>query len=271
MSSPTRSIEERTTQLGVQTRGSSSGGKRQIGGYAASFMTPSKPIDGYAAASMGGPFIEQVTPCFFNASQSRDWPDVICCYNHDTNMLLGATRPKTLRLAVDSIGLEYECDLPACREDVWQAVERGDVASSSFKFIATEDTWDYANGMAMRTLLSGKLFDVSAVNVPAYTNTSVNVRSIYDSLARFASAPVEDVERYWRNGEVRKFFSASGSRGRSSPRRRRALTHQERRRQLQLLAYRWETPLTAQQAAVEAMRIKSRWERLAELEAMREP
>jgi HK97 family phage prohead protease len=269
MSLSTRDIEERTSQLGVQTRGSSSG-KRQIGGYAATFMTPSRPISDYAAASMGGPFIEQVAPSFFNASQGLNFPDVICTYNHDPNMLLGATRSQTLRLAVDHIGLDYECDLPPCREDTWQAVERGDVGSSSFKFICHDDTWDFTEGMPKRTLLSGKLYDVSAVNVPAYINTSCNVRSVYDSLARFAQAPVEDVEKYWRNGEVRKFFPAGGSRGHSSSGGRRPLSHQERRRQLQLMAYRWETPLTTEQAAREVKRIKSRWERMTARQAQLE-
>ncbi len=199
----------------MQTRGSSSG-KRQIYGYAATFNTPSRPIDGYAASAMGGPFIEQVAPSFFNLSQGLDWPDVIATYNHDPNMLLGATRSNTLRLAIDSIGLNYECDLPACREDTWQAVERGDVGSSSFKFIATANTWDFAEGMPKRTLLSGKLLDVSAVNVGAYASAWVNVRSVYDSLARFAHAPIEDVERYWQNGEVRKFFPTTASGGHSS-------------------------------------------------------
>ncbi len=43
----------------------------------------------------------------------------------------------------------------------------------------------------------------------------------------------------------------------------------ERRRQLQLLAYRWGTPITTRQAQVEQMRLKSRFERMVELEAMR--
>jgi hypothetical protein len=121
----------------------------------------------------------------------------------------------------------------------------------------------------MRTLLSGKLIDVAAVNVPAYISTSVSVRSVYASLARFADAPVEDVERYWRNGEVRKFFPASGSRGHSSS-GRRPPSHKERRRQLQLMAYRWGTPLTTQQAAVQAKHIKSNWEKLSARQAQLE-
>jgi hypothetical protein len=164
---------------------------------------------------------------------------------------------------------------PQCREDVWQAVERQDIGSSSFKFIAHEDTWDFADGMPMRTLVSGKLLDVAAVTIPAYNNTSVNVRSIYSSLARYADAPVEDVERYWRNGEVRKFFRTTASGVHSSSAGRRPMTvrekNRERRRQLQLLAYRWGTPITPQQAQVEQLRLKSRFERMAELEAMREP
>jgi phage head maturation protease len=109
-----RDIEERLTQLVVQTRGSP-GGKRQIGGYAATFNTPSKPLmnaDRAFGETMAGPFIEQVAPCFFNMSQGLGWPDVIATYNHRDDMLLGATRSGTLRLAVDSIGLDYECDLP---------------------------------------------------------------------------------------------------------------------------------------------------------------
>jgi hypothetical protein len=42
-------------------------------------------------------------------------------------------------------------------------------------------------------------------------------------------------------------------------------------RQLQIMSWRWETPLTDKQIEVEQMRLKNRWQKVMETYAMREP
>ncbi len=164
--------ERRLTVASVEVRASES---RTIGGYAAKFNTFSENLGG---------FTERIAPSFFNKSRGDGWPGVLARYNHDDNMLLGTTWANTLRLGIDDTGLTYEVDIPAARADVFELVTRGDVAKSSFAFVAYEDDWTTNEaGFPIRTLISGRLYDVAPVNTPAYDDTSVGVRAL-DSLAR---------------------------------------------------------------------------------------
>lgn len=164
--------ERRLTVATVEVRASET---RTIGGYAAKFNTFSQNLGG---------FIERIAPSFFNKSRGDGWPGVLARYNHDDNMLLGTTGAGTLRLLVDEIGLGYEVDAPAARADVYELVQRGDVAKSSFAFTVQDDDWTVNDsGFPVRTLISGRLYDVAPVNTPAYDDTSVGVRAL-DSLAR---------------------------------------------------------------------------------------
>jgi phage head maturation protease len=121
-------------------------------------------------------------------------------------MLLGTTGAGTLRLGTDNIGLVYEVDPPQSRSDVYELVERGDVAKSSFAFQMFEDDWTASDqGFPMRTLVSGKLIDVAPVNVPAYDDTSVGLRS----LATKFDADLTEVRKLAEANELIKFFKRS--------------------------------------------------------------
>lgn len=164
--------EKRLTIAAVEVRAAQT---RTIGGYAAKFNTFSQNLGG---------FTERIAPSFFNNSRGDGWPGVLARYNHDDNMLLGTTGAGTLRLGIDDIGLTYEVDAPAARSDVFELVQRGDVAKSSFAFVTHEDDWTTNElGFPIRTLISGRLYDVAPVNTPAYDDTSVGIRAL-DSLAR---------------------------------------------------------------------------------------
>jgi HK97 family phage prohead protease len=175
--------------------------KRTIGGYAAKFNTPSKNLGG---------FIERIDSGFFNQSRGDGWPEVIARYNHDDNMLLGTTAASTLRLSVDNVGLQYEVDPPVSREDVYELVQRGDVVKSSFAFQMFEDDWTANDqGFPLRTLLTGALVDVAPVNIPAYADTSVGLRSL---AAKFDADPTE-VRQLAERGELTKFFKRTDQGG----------------------------------------------------------
>ncbi len=185
-------LERRFTVGRVELRAGSE--KRTFGGYAAKFNTQSKNLGG---------FIERIDPGFFNKSRGDGWPDVIARYNHDDNMLLGTTSAGTLRIGVDDVGLTYEVDPPNARSDVFELVQRGDVVKSSFAFQMFEDDWAASDqGFPMRTLVTGKLIDVAPVNVPAYDDTSVGLRS----LARKFEVEVEEVRAMAVKNELIRFF-----------------------------------------------------------------
>src|SRR5690242_17189053 len=171
--------ERRFTSVPVEIRAASD--KPTVGGYAAKFDRMSQNLGG---------FKERIVAGAVNRSRSDAWPGVVARYNHDDNMLLGTTGAATLRLGVDEVGLTYEVDLPQSRADVYELVQRGDVRQSSFAFIADDEDWAADDtGFPQRTLLQVRLLDVAPVNTPAYTDTSVGLRS----LARKFDADVDEV------------------------------------------------------------------------------
>lgn len=191
--------ERRFTSVPVEVRAAAD--KRTIGGYAAKFDRMSQNLGG---------FVERIAPGFFNKSRGDGWPGVLARYNHDDNMVLGTIGGGTLRLSVDEIGLVYDVDLPQARADVYELVQRGDVRQSSFAFVAYEDDWTTSDqGFPMRTLISGRLYDVAPVNTPAYEDTSVGTRSIDGALASLAKkfdADLSEVRNMARADELVKFF-----------------------------------------------------------------
>jgi phage head maturation protease len=261
-------VELRTTRrCAVEARGSA--GQLRIGGYAAKFRHTSQPLPGpYGAA-----FLETIAPSFFNKSRGDNWPGVVARFNHDDRMILGATRSGSLQLAIDSVGLDYSVDLIESRSDIYQLVSRGDIGESSFSFVITSpngDAWDFDadNGMPLRTLISGRLIDVAPVTQGQYTQTSCSLRS----LARYMDAPVGDVEDAALAGELRRFFTRSDRQMVLPPKpvpgsdtRRRMSAKQ---RQVEVLAWRWGTPLTEKQEQVEAMREKTSRQKWVETYAM---
>ena len=131
-------------------------------------------------------------------------------YNHDDNQLLGTSRAGTLRLGVDDVGLEYQVDLPNSRADVYELVQRGDVAQSSFAFVVFEEDWAMTDqNFPLRTLVTGALRDVAPVNTPAYEDTSVGTRNLnaaYASLAKKFDADVAEVRKLGEANELVRFF-----------------------------------------------------------------
>jgi HK97 family phage prohead protease len=175
----------------VRANGKSS---REIGGYAAVFDRESENL---------GTFVERVSRSCFNSSRADGWPGVICRFNHDDSYVLGTTQGHTLRVWTDETGLQYTVDVPEHRGDVLELVARGDVANSSFAFIAHEVDWGYSDqGYPTRTLLQAKLIDVAPVTVPAYRSTTAALRG----LSRYLGVPFEDVIALQEKQELRKLF-----------------------------------------------------------------
>jgi HK97 family phage prohead protease len=170
----------------------------RIGGKASVFNTRSRRL----------PFgFEIVDPHFFDESRSAGWPNVVARWNHSPFHLLGSVAAGTLELTIDSRGLDYVCDLPECRSDLYELTSRGDVSAASFAFAyGAVDSWSYVDGSPLRTLLSGRLLDVAPVGggeIPAYaTATTAALRS----LARHMDAPFEDVKALAEKDELRSLF-----------------------------------------------------------------
>ena len=124
-------------------------------------------------------FYEEIDPRAFDRVLLSD-PDTVMQVDH-SGLPLGRTTSGTLRLAVDSTGLEFDCDLPntTLARDARELVDRGDLRACSFGFQVAEDVWSLRKDGAQKRVITvvGRLFDVSVVTFPAYAGTDVALRS----------------------------------------------------------------------------------------------
>lgn len=110
--------------------------------------------------------------------------DVRALFNHDPNFVLGRTKAKTLELSEDETGLLTRITPPDTQwaTDLVKSIKRGDIDQMSFGFKVIKDEWeedfDTEPPMFTRTLKEVRLYDVSPVTFPAYSDTDVSVRAI---------------------------------------------------------------------------------------------
>lgn len=140
-------------------------------------------VAGYAAvfgewADVAGQWRETIARGAFSRSLRTD--DVLALFGHDSRRLLGRTASGTLRLSEDARGLAMEIDLPDTSDgrDVRALIARGDISGMSFGFEAVHDDWDFSSDPPRRTLIDLNLIEVSIVSVPAYSGTSIALRSL---------------------------------------------------------------------------------------------
>lgn len=105
--------------------------------------------------------------------------DIRCLINHDTTLVLGRTKNKTLQLSVDSRGLWGEVKINPKDMDalnLYERVKRGDVDQCSFGFDILEEEFEDRGTSVHWTIKKVKLYEVSIVTFPAYEDTSVSAR-----------------------------------------------------------------------------------------------
>jgi uncharacterized protein len=167
-------MERRTSRDAVRMMdGDEDDGKklRTIRGYAAKFNVPSE--------EMGG-FVERIEPGAFSEALKDPNLDVRALFNHEPSRILGRTTAGTLRVGEDNVGLWYEIDPPDTQtgNEVVALIQRGDINQSSFGFTVLDDDRNIEDGVFTRVIKRvGKLFDVSPVTYPAYTQTTAEVRA----------------------------------------------------------------------------------------------
>lgn len=183
-------IERRT--FSVELRAADEG--RSVEGYAAVYNSESNTL---------GWFTEVIAPGAFRDALERS-PDIVALFNHDENMVLGRRSAGTLEVIEDETGLRYRIpELPKSREDVYEAIKRGDVNKSSFAFTIAPggDKWEERDGKTVRTINKfDRIYDVSPVVYPAYSDTSVAKRS-FD---QWAEAQKEDADSGKDSGEEQR-------------------------------------------------------------------
>jgi uncharacterized protein len=159
--------EQRTYQAGIHLRGS--GQKQKIVGHPSVFNI----------IGDGGWFREKIAPGAFSKSIKQD--DVRALINHDKNRIIGRTTAGTLKLSEDAKGLLSEIDPPDTQyaRDLMVSISRGDISQMSFGFeILKEERVKGENGEPdLFIIREAKLWDVSPVTFPFYTQTDVSLNS----------------------------------------------------------------------------------------------
>lgn len=106
--------------------------------------------------------------------------DVRALTNHDSTLVLGRTTVGTLTLGVDERGLFGVIAINGNDQDavnLYERVRRGDVSQCSFGFdIIMEQMERRADGVTIWHLQRVKLYEVSVVTFPAYSETAVEAR-----------------------------------------------------------------------------------------------
>lgn len=141
-------------------------------GHAAVFNELSGDLGGFREQIIAGAFAEAI-----------ETDDVRALINHDSNFVLGRNRAGTLAMREDVRGLAVEITPPdtAFARDLIVSMERGDVTQMSFAFRIRPNGEDWAkndDGVWVRSVKRVRLYDVSVVTYPAYTQTDVAMRSL---------------------------------------------------------------------------------------------
>ena len=148
----------------------------------------SRHIEGYGSVfnsrslDLGG-FQEIIAPGAFDGVIERSDVKALLDHNAERGILARSRNGKgSLSLELDERGLKYSFDAPHTNlgDEVVEGLKRGDYSQSSFAFTVESESWTKeADGSYLRTITKiGGLYDVSIVANPAYTDTSVALRSL---------------------------------------------------------------------------------------------
>lgn len=143
-------------------------------------------VEGYAATFEryklyddwdGQPVYEQFKPADFAGC---DMSDIIMQYNH-SGMVFARQRNKTLIVKVDDKGLFIAADLSktAAARELYEAIKCGNIDRMSWGFVPRETQFDAETNTITYNGIK-KIYDVSAVDLPANEDTIIEARRFVD-------------------------------------------------------------------------------------------
>lgn len=128
-------------------------------------------------------FFERIDP---HALDETDMSDTIMQFDHQ-GPVLARNRNGSLRVGIAPDGGWCEADLSGCQQarDLYESIQNGLVDEMSFGFSIGDDgfEWEEDEDGAIRSTITkiDRLYDVSAVSIPANPNTSISARSYVDA------------------------------------------------------------------------------------------
>ena len=162
-------------------------------GYASTFDEPYKLFGGE-----GWELWEVVDRSAFDET---DMSDVIMQYDHE-GRVFARTRNNTLRVEPDEKGLFIEADLGGTEigRELYEEIAGGYTDRMSFGFTVTgemEEREKNENGLEIYTrhiTKVGKLYDVSAVSIPANDGTSISADAVTRSIGDLTDGVIERIQ-----------------------------------------------------------------------------
>lgn len=138
-------------------------------------------VEGYATTfndpyDMGMGYSEVIDR---NALVGADLSDVIFQLNHD-GIVMARLRNNTLQLSCDEHGLYVRADLGGNQEgrNLYESIKNGLIDRMSWGFTVPDEGWQYdANTRTSTITKVDKVYDVSAVSIPANDGTDIHARS----------------------------------------------------------------------------------------------
>lgn len=147
------------------------------------------------------------------ALDNADLRDVKFLVNHNTDMIpLARSRNNnvnsTMQMTIDGDGMNIRVNLDTENNsearNLYSAIKRGDIDGMSFMFTVDGDSWDAleSNHPTRHINKIGKVFEVSAVTFPAYSETSISARTA--ETLESARATLESAKRSGESIEVER-------------------------------------------------------------------
>lgn len=133
------------------------------------------------------------------AFEGADMSDVIFNYNHG-GKVLARLRNDTLSLDQGDAGLFIKADLSGTAQgrELFEEIKGGYIDRMSFAFTVAEEAYDL-DTHTRKIMRIKKLYDVSAVDIPAYDNTSISAREnssvVYDEFKALEQAAADERRR----------------------------------------------------------------------------
>jgi HK97 family phage prohead protease len=177
----TNEREYRDFTLEVKVPGTEEEKTMVVEGYASTF---NEPYELYHDGEVR--ILEQVDP---NAFDEADMSDVIFQYDHRGRVFARMSNG-TLDVNPDEHGLAIRADLGGTDigKQLYEEIRGGYTTKMSYGYTVAADRWDESRGedgvlTEIRTITKiSKVYDVSAVSLPANDGTSITVRNLTDGV-----------------------------------------------------------------------------------------
>lgn len=169
-----------------------------------------------------GKYYEEREVIVSTAFDNCDMSDVIFNFNH-CGRVYARTRNGSLTLWLESDGLHMRAILNSADEghkELYRDVQSGLIDRMSFAFHVEESKWEFKQvdgeeyEIETRTITKiDKLYDVSAVDIPAYDTTSISARRSFDAAREERAEEIRKAKEELELAKAKYLFFRGGSNG----------------------------------------------------------